>query len=207
MNYAPDSVYQPDTVDQNRAMGYARIVTRSQFLLSCSAGACACAAVAIRPESADAQTSQDPEVARLTSRLDAARLRFAKLVGVMGRQLDAATRKKLFEGLGRECAQQYREMLARYRNNINGFLTEGRTQWMAEGNWDEKAGTLRIVDKAKTCTCPLVKEGLTPGDFCDCTLGWQKEAYSQILGKPVEAEIEESILRGGTRCVFRIHIA
>jgi hypothetical protein len=52
-----------------------------------------------------------------------------------------------------------------------------------------------------------VKPGVTPPDFCNCTLGWQKEAYSAILGRPVEAELEESILRGGSRCVFRIRIA
>jgi predicted hydrocarbon binding protein len=37
-------------------------------------------------------------------------------------------------------------------------------------------------------------------------LGWQKQTYSAILGKPVEAELEESILRGSGRCVFRIQV-
>jgi hypothetical protein len=48
--------------------------------------------------------------------------------------------------------------------------------------------------------------GMTPGSFCDCTLGWQEEAYSEILGRPVKAELEESILRGGKRCVYRMTI-
>jgi hypothetical protein len=47
---------------------------------------------------------------------------------------------------------------------------------------------------------------MTPGSFCDCTLGWQEEAYSEILGRPVKAELEESILRGGKRCVYRMTI-
>jgi len=37
-------------------------------------------------------------------------------------------------------------------------------------------------------------------------LGWQVEAYSTILERPVTAELEESILRGGKRCVYRITV-
>jgi hypothetical protein len=37
-------------------------------------------------------------------------------------------------------------------------------------------------------------------------LGWQKQTYSAILGKPVEAELEQSLLRGGSRCVYRIQV-
>jgi hypothetical protein len=33
-----------------------------------------------------------------------------------------------------------------------------------------------------------------------------KQTYTDILGKPVEAELEESILRGSTHCVFRIQV-
>jgi Golgi nucleoside diphosphatase len=33
-----------------------------------------------------------------------------------------------------------------------------------------------------------------------------KEAYSAVVGRPVEATLEESILRGGKKCVFRIQI-
>jgi hypothetical protein len=52
----------------------------------------------------------------------------------------------------------------------------------------------------------MVKEGVTPPSFCDCTLGWQEAAYSTILGRPVRAELEESILRGGKKCIYRIRV-
>ena len=61
----------------------------------------------------------------------------------------------------------------------------------------QEQGTIRIVDKGPGCSRPMVKEGVTPPSFCDCTLGWQEAAYSTILGRPVRAELEESILRGG----------
>jgi predicted hydrocarbon binding protein len=40
----------------------------------------------------------------------------------------------------------------------------------------------------------------------NCILGWQKAAFSTVLGKPVTVEIEESVLRGGSRCSFRIGV-
>jgi predicted hydrocarbon binding protein len=150
-----------------------------------------------------AQTA-NPEVGALKRKLEAAQLRFAKLVALLGENLDASTRKRIFESLGRECAKQYRGLTAKYANDIRGFLAAAQQQWVESVEYDEAAGSIRIVDKATTCSCPLVDQSLTPPEFCDCTLGWQKETYSMILGRPVEAEIEESILRGGKRCVFRI---
>jgi hypothetical protein len=37
-------------------------------------------------------------------------------------------------------------------------------------------------------------------------LGRQVEAYSTILGRPVTAELEESVLRGGKKCIYRIKV-
>jgi hypothetical protein len=173
-------------------------MTRNQFLKGCAAGMCSCA-VPVPAAGADSQE------ARRT--LDAARVRFARLVGVLADHLDQPARKRIFEDLGRECARQYRGLTEKYRGDVEGFLKMARTQWVETAEYDPAAGTIRIVDKAKHCTCPLVKPGVTPPDFCNCTLGWQKEAYSAILGRPVEAELEESILRGGSRCVFRIRAA
>jgi hypothetical protein len=52
----------------------------------------------------------------------------------------------------------------------------------------------------------MVEVGTTPPSFCDCTLGWQEKTYSEILGRPVKAELEQSILRGGKKCIYRIAI-
>jgi len=136
--------------------------------------------------------------------MGAAQDRFAKLVHILGGHLDEAARSKVFNSLGRECASNYRGLTEKYRNNVRGFLNEAQEKWVEQAEYDEATGTIRIVDKGKSCTCPLVKVGTTPPEFCNCTLGWQEATYSILLGKPVKAEIEESILRGGKRCVFRI---
>ena len=67
---------------------------------------------------------------------------------------------------------------------------------------------IKIHDKKReTCFCPFVNHKFTSIDFCNCSIGWQKETYESILGKPVEVNIEESVLRGGKRCSFTIKFA
>ncbi|HWT80222.1 MAG TPA: hypothetical protein VN648_15675, partial [Candidatus Methylomirabilis sp.] len=75
-------------------------MTRNEFM-KCTVGAC-CSALAFLPEAAEAQ-SGDPELNALRGRVEATQRRFAKLIGVLHENLDEPTRKKILEGLGREC--------------------------------------------------------------------------------------------------------
>jgi len=139
--------------------------------------------------------------------IEGGRLRFSRLIEVIEAKLPEQERKQVLHSLGAKCADTYRaSLIDRYKGNPKGFLEEGRRSWMAEADYDEAKGLIRIVDKSPHCSCPMVKEGSTPPSFCDCTLGWQEEAYSTILGRPVKAELEESILRGGKKCVYRIRV-
>jgi predicted hydrocarbon binding protein len=130
-------------------------------------------------------------------------------VTILDSTLDQSTKEKVFDSLGRECGRQFRAITwEKYRGNLKGFLAFAQSPegWMAKADFDESTGTLRVVDRSSTCTCPLVRKGLTPDTQCLCTLGWQRETYSQITGKPVDVQLEESILRGSSKCVFRIRI-
>jgi predicted hydrocarbon binding protein len=182
--------------------------TRSEFVKCCLLGACACAVPAAAADEKPPATA-NPEAERLSGQMDAVRIRYAKLVTILDTTLDQTGKEKAFDQLGRECGRQFRSITwDKYRGNLKGFLefALGPQGWMAKADYNESAGTLRVVDRSSHCTCPLVKEGLTSATQCLCTLGWQRETYSQILGKPVQAELEESILRGGTKCVFRIRV-
>lgn len=185
------------------------MMNRKEFVKDCvaaigAAGFC-CAGKA--HEAMAAEVAPPTCDAEELNRADAAKLRFSKLVEILESRLQEQERKQVLHALGGRCADTYRaDLIDRYRGNIRGFLEEGRRHWMAEADYDEAKGTIRIVDKGPSCSCPMVKAGVTPGSFCDCTLGWQEEAYSEILGRPVKAELEESILRGGTRCVYRIKV-
>jgi len=188
------------------------MINRKEFLKSCTAVLCGSGVCCARESSAQA-TEAPPrdcdgkEFSEVRDRADAARLRFSKLIEIIEARLPEDERRRILRALGGKCADTYRAALIdRYKGDIEGFLAEGRRNWMAEATYDKAEGTIRIVDKGPSCSCPLVKVGTTPPSFCDCTLGWQEEAYGEILGRRVKAELEESILRGGKRCVYRIKV-
>jgi hypothetical protein len=189
------------------------MINRKDFMKNCVAAVCA-AGICSQTKTTDAQVSDDAphfcdpkEYANVRDRADAARLRFSKLVEILETRLPGNERKQTLHALGAKCADTFKATLIdRYKGNLKGFLEEGRRLWMAEAEYDEAEGTIRIVDKGPSCSCPMVKVGVTPPSFCDCTLGWQVETYSAILGRPVTAELEESILRGGKKCVYRIRV-
>lgn len=186
---------------------------RSDFLKTCGAGVCGCGMLGLLaplPASAEDTDGQAPavpaEVDLLKRQIDGAHERFAKLVTIMGEDLDGATRDRILARLGRECAKAYSTLFQKYRGDLQGFLAKVKTAWLEKAEYDEKTGILRVIGKPSPCACPLVKVGRTPADFCNCTLGWQQEAFSTVTGKPVTAEIEETVLRGGKRCSFRITV-
>jgi predicted hydrocarbon binding protein len=178
-------------------------VKRKEFIKTvCAAGACSCAAPLLFARDPATGLPGPDEAEELKGKLDFVSLRMAKLVSA----LDEPTRVRVLETMGRECARQFTTLTGKFKGDPKGFLEEIKRQWASEASTDEKTGVIRVVDRAKGCSCPFVKPGVTPPEFCHCTLGWQKEAYSAILGKPVEVELISSILRGDSRCEYRIRV-
>ncbi len=184
------------------------MMKRDEFIKAAlSFGVCTCAgSIMATHDLARAEERPNEEVETLKWKLDFIRKRFAKLVGILDANLDEPTRKKVFELMGRECAKLFVDLTGKYKGNPRAFLDEIQKRWAKSAEYDEAAGMIRVIDKSDHCTCAFVDEQLTPPAFCDCTLGWQKETYSMILGEVVDAELEESILRGGKRCVFRMRV-
>ena len=182
-------------------------MTRKDFFECCAAGTCGCGAMlALASPSAQA-AENNSEIDALNRKVDFMRAKFAKLVELIQKTVDEPSRVRLWEALGRDHGKDYRTLAERYKGDVPGFLAEIQKQWVAKAEYDPVAGTIRIVDKSPVCTCPFVDVKQTPPEFCNCTLGWQKEVYSVVMARPVEASVEESILRGGTRCIFRIRAA
>ena len=165
------------------------------------------APLSAQAENREGQTATAPaDNSQLKQELDGSRERFAKLVSIMGEDLEGATCDKILARLGRECAQAYSALFQKYRGDLQGFLAKIKTAWVEKAEYDERTGVLRVIGKPGPCACPLVKVGRTPADFCNCSLGWTQEAFSKVIGKPVTAEIEETVLRGGKMCSFRITV-
>ncbi len=62
------------------------------------------------------------------------------------------------------------------------------------------------------CHCPWAREAIKNGDvtltatFCNCSAGFHKKPWEVALGKPVRAEVLESVLKGDDRCRFAIYL-
>ncbi|MEN6560935.1 MAG: hypothetical protein ABFD52_09190 [Acidobacteriota bacterium] len=184
---------------------------RKDFLKTCAVGACGCGILGLlsraeaRTELPAGQTPADAdETAQLRFQLSGARERFALLCGVLGEELDEAARDRILRKLGAACSHKLAPLLDKHKGDLKGFLALAQTTWLEKAELDEKAGTLRVIGKPAPCACPLVKPGRTPASFCRCTLGWQEAVFATLMGKPVTAEIEETVLGGGSRCSFRI---
>ena len=186
-------------------------MNRNEFIKKCGAGICGCGVLGLlTPLAARAEDTAAPaaavpaDVELLKQQLEGARERFALLLTIMGEQLDDASRDKILQSLGSQCSQPYAAFFNKYRGNMQGFLDKIKTAWVERTEYDEKTGILRVIGKPAPCACPLVKQGRTPASFCRCTLGWQEAVFSTLMGKPVTAEIEETVLGGGARCSFLI---
>jgi len=176
---------------------------------ACTFAACSCPAATLLAQDQGAAEPQQPQVdvGRLQWKLAAAEQRFAYLLDALDAQLGKKARVKIMEAVGRRCASHYMELADRFKGNLKGYLDEIQKQWVAKVEWSEDGRSFRIFDKSPTCTCPLVGSGKTSTTMCHCSAGWQKATYEHITGSPVQATVEQSVLRGDPQCVFRMYLA
>ena len=106
--------------------------------------------------------------------------------------------------MGRECSKSI-SMISECKGNPEVYFEMLKKRWHEDSSWDREKGIITIASAERTeCTCPLIDTKKTPGYVCDCSLGWQKQTFETVLGKKADVKIEESLLRGGKRCVFTI---
>jgi predicted ArsR family transcriptional regulator len=178
---------------------------RNEFLKSaCKLGMCSCVGVSLLSGKSIADATDDAKK-ELEQTMGFIHKRFAKLIEGMNSSVDEGTKTKILEGVGRTCAGEYKDSFLKYKDNLEGFLDNLKKTWADQAEYDKKSKTIRVVGKKqKSCFCPFVNNSMTPKDFCNCSIGFNKESFETVLGKPVDVKIEESILRGGERCTFVI---
>jgi predicted hydrocarbon binding protein len=180
---------------------------RKEFLKSaCTAGLCSCVGSVLLSGGtllAGADDTQKESDWRITF----VRKRFAKMLEELDESIDKKTKLKILENLGRACASENRDSFSKYKNDPKAFLEYMKQQWAERTEYNEETKTIKVIGREQnSCFCPLVDKSKTPNDFCTCSIGFNKETFETILGKPVEVKIEESILHGGNRCSFMITI-
>jgi hypothetical protein len=163
----------------------------------------------------------DQSVERAVKRMEFGDAWVRRFFEVMDQSLDETARRRLMMANGKACFAAYAGPPKKEpgQDAVEKFLqwvgTKGKERgYSAEG----KIVSFEFVGSAETgqaaperiCLCPMA-EAQTPGKisptYCLCSLGYVKEMHERMLGRPVEVELVDSVLRGGKRCTFRMTIA
>ena len=113
---------------------------------------------------------------------------------------------KILEQCGRQCQSQNFVKKARsiYKRskNIDEFLNEFGKVYK---NLHKERDNVYII--YPKCYCSFVNK-IPPeklsSTYCNCSRGWVKELFEGALGRPVEVDMEKSIVNGDDQCKFRI---
>lgn len=109
--------------------------------------------------------------------------------------------------MGRECAKEGRSEIIKYQGRIGEFLKDIQSKWVEKAEFIKELNVIKIEDKKRDqCFSPFVDMTLMSKDFCNCSIGWQKENYETILEKKVVVRVDTSILRGADHYSFTISI-
>ncbi len=128
----------------------------------------------------------------------------ARFMEDMDAQLDEPRRVVLMEARGRSCARLGAVRAAEaHKGNLDAFIEDFRRHMGPDGL--RREGNVVKV-KYPTCYCPLVSELKEPlsATYCNCSVGWLKELYETVTGKPVKVEVLETVKRGGQACRFDV---
>jgi hypothetical protein len=172
------------------------------------------------------QTAAQPKPGDKTVERAAKRMEFAdgwlrRFFETMDQTLDETARLKLMTANGRACFAAYAGPPKQKPapDAVAKFMA-----WVADKGkergygLDGKVVTFEFVGSAETgqaspesvCLCPVAeaqKAGQLSPTYCICSVGYVKELHERMLGRPVEVELVDSVLRGGKRCKFRLAVA
>jgi hypothetical protein len=175
-------------------------VNRKEFLKSaCGLGVCGCVlSVLDPPEARVATPAEVPD-----QRLAFARYQVAKMAGLMAAGPTAPACARVLEDTGRECAK-LGGLSAKFKGDPDGYFATARKNWGTDFSWDKEKGIITVTVAEGECSCPLVDAKRTPPFFCNCSVGYQKESFENVFGRPVKATLKASKLGGSKQCVFEV---
>jgi len=117
-----------------------------------------------------------------------------------------ACRARVLESTGRECAR-LGGLFARFKGEPEGDFATATKNWGTEFSWDRETGIITVTAAEGECSCPRADGKRTPPFVCNCSVGYQKESFEAIFGRPVQARLKESKLTGATRCIFEVTVS
>jgi hypothetical protein len=163
---------------------------------------CGCVVSLVDPPEALAATpAQVPD-----QRLAFARYQIAKMAGFMAAGTAAPACAEILQQTGRECAR-LGQLGVKFKGDPEGYMATARKAWGTDFQWDKEKGIITVSVAEGECTCPMVDNKRAPAFFCNCSVGYQKESFEAVFGRPVQASLKESKLGGSKRCVFEVTVS
>jgi hypothetical protein len=179
---------------------------RKEFLKNCACGLCTCAAIGVIPP--EALTAAENAKAE-DWRLPFVKKRYGKLLEILSSRMDEKTLNETLHELGTFCSSLGDEWIEKFRGDFDGFCKSIKQSLSGDTvTYDREKGIITMDSGERTdCFCPLIGRLYnTPKVACNCSLGWQQHTWETLLGKKVQVELKESVLRGGKRCLFEIRV-
>ncbi len=183
-------------------------VKRREFLKSgCTACACLCG---IAPVLAAGSENKPKPEEKADTKNNLTQEWIATLLTTMDKKAD----RKVIKEILKECsAAHYKDLdmdslISPYKGDAEAFLKYISEKWGWKTDYDKKAGVIMIDEGKSYCACPFVnnKNRMKSAVLCYCSEGFAERMFSAVIGKPVSAEVTESILKGNPKCKYKITI-
>ena len=127
---------------------------------------------------------------------------------------------EIMESCGASCACVNSASIKKAKERRNKFPSEDSfleaevstpitgTRLERRGNVLYQSYTPRSYSRPMRCYCTLLwklpmSETMSP-TYCNCSRGFVKSFWEQVLGRPVEVEVVRSAVTGDTECEFKI---
>jgi len=177
---------------------------RRQFLKNAgAAGLCSC--MVARVFASDPTTPAKPAPAE-DWRIGFAKQRYSKLLTLVATRVDEKTFQEIVEAVGSFCSES--GFSKKFAGQLEAYLAEMENRWGAKTSYDDATQMVQVSfqPESKDCGCPLMGKGLVPAAACQCSVGSMRRSFATVTGHDVIVELKESLLQGGQKCSFAIHV-
>ncbi len=136
-----------------------------------------------------------------------------KWISTLLPSIEANTDREHAKAIIKGCSQSHFDHLAmnktivsRFSGKLEAFLEFLKGEWGWIVDYRKEEGIVLVDENKPACVCPLVQRdiALKSGLLCFCSEGFAERMFSAVVGRPVKAEVQESILRGNKSCKYKV---
>ena len=151
----------------------------------------------------------EEEISRLKWEKEFIQNWLADLLDTMGTLLDREICVRMIEGCGQGCFRRFsfKQDLARQgQGSLEKLLAAYRQNFEVWQDGDQVH--IRYGETSPGCYCPAARFRPANADdlHCECARRTHQTIFETALGRPFQAEVVESLRRGGKTCHFVVHL-